>query len=236
MPPSSCARTAEGTCGARTEGAHVHHAPHKEWDIFTVAEVLGHGDLEFAAIGLSATANGGGAVLRVDIENTARSARTVSASSCVTSSRPGPAAIDDEGPTLHSTPNARTRRRSRRHRGRTRFDSNGEKGQIVVCRDARTCLERASFVSSFLRSFARRQLSTHHALCSRTTPRAAARRVETDDPTTSVPSSTPELMVTRALEFADVTPEDVVYDLGCNDGRVRRRGARARRARGGGGD
>ena len=39
-------------------------------------------------------------------------------------------------------------------------------------------------------------------------------------------------MVTRALEFADVTPEDVVYDLGCNDGRVcvaaaLERGARA---------
>ena len=46
-------------------------------------------------------------------------------------------------------------------------------------------------------------------------PRAAARRVETDDPDDLGPvSSTPELMVTRALEFADVTPEDVVYDLG----------------------
>ena len=64
-------------------------------------------------------------------------------------------------------------------------------------------------------------------------PRAAARRVETDDPDDLGPvSSTPELMVTRALEFADVTPEDVVYDLGCNDGRVcvaaaLERGARA---------
>ena len=52
-------------------------------------------------------------------------------------------------------------------------------------------------------------------------PRAAARRVEADDPQDLGPvSSTPELMVTRALEFADVTPDDVVYDLGCNDGRV----------------
>ena len=63
-------------------------------------------------------------------------------------------------------------------------------------------------------------------------PRAAARRVETDDPDDLGPvSSTPELMVTRALEFADVTPEDVVYDLGCNDGRVCVAAARERRSR-----
>lgn len=33
-------------------------------------------------------------------------------------------------------------------------------------------------------------------------------------------SATSALMVTRALEFASVSTADVVYDLGCNDGRV----------------
>jgi len=33
-------------------------------------------------------------------------------------------------------------------------------------------------------------------------------------------SATPALMVSRALEFADVSSSDILYDLGCNDGRV----------------
>lgn len=45
-------------------------------------------------------------------------------------------------------------------------------------------------------------------------------------------SATPELMVRRALDFADVGPNDVVYDLGCNDGRVCVAAATERGARG----
>ena len=39
---------------------------HKDWEIFTIAELLVSGAVEFAALGLSAMMNGGGAVLSVD--------------------------------------------------------------------------------------------------------------------------------------------------------------------------
>ena len=49
----------------------------------------------------------------------------------------------------------------------------------------------------------------------------ARRRERMDEPDDLGPiSATPDLMVTRALAFADVSPDDIVYDLGCNDGRV----------------
>ena len=40
---------------------------HKDWEIFTVAEILRAGSVDFAAIGLSAMYNGGGAVLSIDV-------------------------------------------------------------------------------------------------------------------------------------------------------------------------
>ena len=43
----------------------------------------------------------------------------------------------------------------------------------------------------------------------------ARRRERMDDPDDLGPiSATPDLMVTRALAFADVSPDDIVYDLG----------------------
>ena len=83
--------------------------PHKEWDIFTVAEVLRCGNLEFAAIGLSAMYNGGGAVLRVDIgANTAGvSAYGLGELVCYASSEPASVVID--GRSVPTRFNARTR-------------------------------------------------------------------------------------------------------------------------------
>jgi len=43
---------------------------HKDWEIFTIAELLVSGAVEFAALGLSAMMNGGGAVLSVDFIGT----------------------------------------------------------------------------------------------------------------------------------------------------------------------
>ena len=45
-------------------------------------------------------------------------------------------------------------------------------------------------------------------------------------------SATPQKMVETMLELAGVGPGDVVYDLGCNDGRVCITAARDRGARG----
>lgn len=59
-------------------------------------------------------------------------------------------------------------------------------------------------------------------------PRAA----DADEQNLGPISATPELMVRRALDFADVGPNDVVYDLGCNDGRVCVAAATERGARG----
>ena len=40
---------------------------HKDWEIFTVAEILRAGDVAFAPIGLSAMYNGGGAIMSADV-------------------------------------------------------------------------------------------------------------------------------------------------------------------------
>jgi raffinose synthase len=40
---------------------------HKDWEIYTIAELLEHGDIKFAAIGLTAMYNGGGSILRIDM-------------------------------------------------------------------------------------------------------------------------------------------------------------------------
>jgi len=82
---------------------------HKEWDIFTVAEVLRCGDVEFAAIGLSAMYNGGGAVLRVDGgQNTASvSAYGLGEFVCYASSEPSSVVVD--GRSVPTRFDARTR-------------------------------------------------------------------------------------------------------------------------------
>jgi raffinose synthase len=40
---------------------------HKDWEIYTIAELLEQGDIKFAAIGLTAMYNGGGSILRIDM-------------------------------------------------------------------------------------------------------------------------------------------------------------------------
>ena len=52
-----------------------------------------------------------------------------------------------------------------------------------------------------------------------TSARALVTRDDTDTYLGPI-SATPNLMVSRALTFACVSALDVVYDLGCNDGRV----------------
>ena len=47
----------------------------------------------------------------------------------------------------------------------------------------------------------------------------APRPKDSDEPD-AVFVPTPQDVVERVLEVADIRPEDVVYDLGCGDGRV----------------